>query len=116
MKQNISVTRARTHKLKISLTGPGGFPYELVPGEKLIFGVKKTLTDSNYAIIKTVEYDAKLEDGTYPIELTPSDTESLIPNTAYFYDIGLQSGSAYYSIIDTSKIYLEGNVTKKEAQ
>lgn len=162
MKQNISVTRARTHKLKIRLTGPDGFPYVMAQGEKLIFGVKKELTDPVYAISKTVEYQAGFEqvtgssaptweagkyyskitsngvdiyilstsepsdwsttytnyyinNGLYSIELAPSDTESLVPNTAYFYDVGLQSGVAYYSIIDTSKFYLVGNVTKKEA-
>lgn len=162
MKQNISVTRARTHKLKIRLTGPDGLPYVMAQGEKLIFGVKKELTDPVYAISKTVEYQAGFErvtvdsapiwevgkyyskttsdgvdiynlvtsepsnwsvtyseyyinNGLYSIELVPSDTESLVPNTEYFYDIGLQSGVAYYSIIDTSKFYLVGNVTKKEA-
>lgn len=162
MKQNISVTRARTHKLKIRLTGPDGLPYVMAQGEKLIFGVKKELTDPVYAISKTVEYQAGFErvtgdsapiwkentyysittfdgvdiynlvtsepsnwsvtysgyyinNGLYSIELAPSDTESLVPNTAYFYDVGLQSGVAYYSIIDTSKFYLVGNVTKKEA-
>ena len=162
MKQNISVTRARTHKLKIRLTGPDGLPYVMAQGEKLIFGVKKELTDPVYSISKTVEYQAGFEqvtgssvptweadkyysksisggvdtytlttsepsdwsttytnyyinNGLYSIELVPSDTESLVPNTAYFYDVGLQSGIAYYSIIDTSKFYLVGNVTKKEA-
>ena len=162
MKQNISVTRARTHKLKIRLTGPDGLPYVMAQGEKLIFGVKKELTDPVYAISKTVEYQAGFEqvtgssvptweadkyyskitsdgvdiytlstsepsdwsttytnyyinNGLYSIELAPSDTESLVPNTAYFYDVGLQSGVAYYSIIDISKFYLVGNVTKKEA-
>lgn len=163
MKQNISVTRARTHKLKMRLTGPDGLPYVMVQGEKLIFGVKKALTDSTYAIIKTVEYQAGFEqvidsstsawkenkyyskttsggidtyilttsepsnwsttytnyyvnNGLYPIDLVPSDTESLVPNTTYFYDVGLQSGVAYYSIIDASKLYLIGNVTKRENQ
>lgn len=162
MKQNISVTRARTHKLKIRLTGPDGLPYVMAQGEKLIFGVKKELTDPVYSISKTVEYQAGFEqvtgssaptweagkyyskitsngvdiytlstsepsdwsttytnyyinNGLYSIELVPSDTESLVPNTAYFYDVGLQRGVAYYSIIDTSKFYLVGNVTKKEA-
>ena len=162
MKQNISVTRARTHKLKIRLTGPDGLPYVMAQGEKLIFGVKKELTDPVYSISKTVEYQAGFEqvtgssvptweadkyysksisgrvdtytlttsepsdwsttytnyyinNGLYSIELVPSDTESLVPNTEYFYDVGLQSGVAYYSIIDTSKFYLVGNVTKKEA-
>ena len=162
MKQNISVTKARTHKLKIRLTGPDGLPYVMAQGEKLIFGVKKELTDPVYSISKTVEYQAGFEqvtgssvptweadkyysksisggvdtytlttsepsdwsttytnyyinNGLYSIELVPSDTESLVPNTAYFYDVGLQSGIAYYSIIDTSKFYLVGNVTKKEA-
>ena len=61
MKQNISVTRARTHKLKIRLTGPDGLPYVMAQGEKLIFGVKKELTDPVYAISKTVEYQAGFE-------------------------------------------------------
>ena len=163
MKQNISVTRARTHKLKIRLIGPDGLPYVMAQGEKLIFGVKKALTDSDYVINKTVEYQAGFEqiidssaptweagkyysktnsggvdiytlttsepsdwnttytnyyinNGLYSIELVPSDTESLVPNIAYFYDVGLESGVAYYSIIDTSKFYLVGNVTKKEVQ
>ena len=61
MKQNISVTRARTHKLKIRLTGPDGLPYVMAQGEKLIFGVKKELTDSDYTISKTVEYQTGFE-------------------------------------------------------
>lgn len=163
MKQNISVTRARTHKLKIRLTGPDGLPYVMAQGEKLIFGVKKSLTDSICAITKTAKYQDGFEqvadtsvpiwkantyyskttsggvdtytltisqpsnwsttytnyyinNGLYSIELVPSDTESLVPNTAYFYDVGLESGVAYYTIIDTSKFYLEGNVTTKGDQ
>lgn len=163
MKQNISVTRARTHRLKIRLTGPDGLPYVMSMGEKLIFGVKKELIDDNYIILKIIGYQAgfsKITDtsaptwkedeyyskttldgvdtytlttsepsnwnttysnyyvnnGLYSVDLNPSDTEPLYPNSTYFYDVGLQSGDNYYSVIDTSKLYLEGNVTKKEAQ
>ena len=159
MKQNISITRARTHKLKIRLTGPDGQPHVMTANEQLIFGVKKALTDSNYTISKTVEYDAGFEsvasgttykpntyylkttsagvdtytlatssttpagwptnyysnNGLYSIDLVPSDTQNLVPTT-YYYDVGLKSGVAYYSVIDTSKLELTGNVTKPEAQ
>jgi hypothetical protein len=50
----------------------------------------------------------------YPIQITPSDTEGLAPARDYYYDVGLQRGSNYYSIIDTSKFSLDGNVTVKE--
>ena len=163
MKQNISITRARTKRFKLYVTDASGSNRTLSTGERLIFGVKKALTDSDYTISKTVEYQAGFEqvidssaptweankyyskstsggvdtytlttsepvnwsttysnyyvnNGLYSINLEPSDTESLVPNVAYFYDVGLESGVAYYSIIDTSKFYLVGNVTKKGAQ
>lgn len=161
MKQNISVTRARTHKLKIRLTGPDGQPYVMTSGEKLIFGVKKALTDSDYAISKIIEYQTGFEkvksqttaptwkantyyskttsggvdtytlttsqpsnwdnnytnyyvnNGLYSVELVPSDTQSMSVGT-YYYDVGLQRGVEYYSIINTSKFELVWNVTKKQ--
>lgn len=116
MKQNISVVKARTHKLKIKLTNSDGLPYELAQGEKLIFGVKKSFCDTNYAIVKTITNSSALGTGVYSFELTPADTESLFPDTMYFYDIGLDSGDSYYSVINASRFYLEGNVTKKGAQ
>ena len=114
MKQNISVTRARTHRLKLRISGPDGEPYILKDGEKIIFGVKKNLTDSEY-VIKKVITEQDSTDYTCSIDLDPADTEVLSPAMDYYYDVGLQSGTAYYSVIDSSKFYLNANVTKKEA-
>ena len=113
MKQNISVTRARTHRLKLRITGPDDEPYILKDEEKIIFGVKKNLTDSEY-VIKKVITEQDSTDYTCSIVLDPSDTEPLSPAIDYYYDVGLQSGTAYYSIIDASRFSLNANVTKKE--
>ena len=158
MKQNISATKERTYKLRIRLTGPDGKPHVMTSGEKLIFGVKKTLSDANYVLNKTISYPAGFEavavdtiyepnkyylrtapsgiithtlvtsadepidwpvnyysnDGLYNVTINTSDTEHMTADITYFYDVGLQSGDSYYSVIDTSKFYLSGNVTKKE--
>lgn len=161
IRQNISIVRARTHKLVVRLTNKFGKPYVMSSDENLIFGVKKSITDNEYCLTKTINYDSGFEqvaqseqvpqwkentyysketvseivnyilmtsepedwdtnysdyyinNGVYPVELKPIDTESMIPNT-YYYDIGMQNGNDYYSVIDTSKMCLLANVTKKE--
>lgn len=159
MRQNISIMRERTHKLNIRLVGSDGRPYIMTSNEKLRFGVKKQLTDSEYKVEKIVDYktgfkkiqessvpewkpntyyskvvvseeetyilttsepedweesynDYYINDGLYPIIIEPEDTENMTP-TIYYYDVGLQRGDdVYYSVIDTSKFELLGNVTK----
>ena len=114
--QPLNIVRSRTYKLKIRLTGSDGQPYTLQTDDKLIFGIKKNFSDPNYACKKVVTSDAAIpeQDGVYAIQIDPADTSSMYPCSEYFYDVGLQRGAAYYSVIDASRLYLRGNVTSKE--
>ena len=114
IKQNITLTRARTHALIVSLTDASGNPYVMSNDEFLIFGVKKNLSSNTYLVNKKIDSTATNDtEGQYIFEITPNDTANLTPDT-YYWDIGLQRGTKYYSVVDTSRLVLEGNVTVKE--
>ena len=98
----------------VAITDEEGEPYALESGEVLRFGIKKSANDATY--IKELEATSSDvdEDGAYPFALTPSDTINL-PFGTYSYDVGLQSGSAYYNIIPASEFVIATNITKWEA-
>ena len=115
MKHDITITRARTRVLKVYIYDASGNPYVLGSDEKLIFGVKKSLTDSNYVIKKIVTYvDYDENSHSYSFAIYPSDTTGMNFGVSYFYDVGLQNGTNYFTVIETSRFILEGNVTEKE--
>ena len=118
MKQNISITRARTKRFKLYVTDASGSNRTLSTGERLIFGVKKNVSDVEYKILKKTDgetpdiiYDDVLS--AYIIVFNPTDTNECSPGD-YVYDVGLQNGTNYYPIIETSTFTILPNVTERE--
>lgn len=112
-KQAIKIVRGTTNGFSIAITDETtGDPYELEPGEIIRFGVKTLPTDTTY--IFTKEITEANEDDEYAFTIGQSDTIGL-PFGSYWYDVGLQSGGAYYNIIPASPFELAYNVTKWEA-
>lgn len=114
MIQHISMVRARTQTFDIALTDADGADYVLQTGEKLIFGIKKNYNDTDYLLKKILTSEnATNTTGVYTLTLVPDDTANMSCDQ-YCYDIGLQSGNDYYSVIDCSHFKLTHNVTKRE--
>lgn len=113
-KQKISIVRGTTEYYAVSVIGSEGEPYELQTGEILRFGVKSRTDAPTYIIKKELTSEDADEDGEYPIKLEPSDTQNL-PFGTYYYDIGLQSGDDYFSVIEASEFIVAKNITSWEA-
>lgn len=114
MEQKLSIVRGRTETIHITISDASGNAYVLGNEEKLIFGVKKNYYDASYLIKKTLTiHDVSSISGTYILTLKPEDTQYLRCDK-YFYDVGLQSGNDYYTVIECSHFILERNVTIRE--
>lgn len=110
MAQKIEVVRGTTNIFNITVTNAEDGIYELLSGEKLLFGVKKNPEKEVDPIIsKTV---TAITDGVYVVTIDPEDTASLAFGK-YFYDVGLESGSKFYNIIEASPFFVQPNVTKR---
>lgn len=72
------LTKGRTLSMEVELFDDNGYPYELEPGEELIFSVKSAVADTEYIMQKTST------DGTFSI--LPEDTQPLAAG-GYVYDI-----------------------------
>jgi len=114
MSQNISMIRGTTKYFDITLRDAAGQGYTLASGETLVFGVKKEPEDYICTVLKTLT-SADLAGGKYRLTLSPSDTEEMEPGN-YFYDIGLISGSDYFSVVECSRFVLERNVTNRQVR
>ena len=112
LKQPISIVRGTTNGYSLNLTDADGATYTLQTGEVLKFGIKQQPTDNVYLVTKT--FDTQGDDGGYAFALNPDDTINLAFG-AYWYDIGLQSGSNYFNVIPASPFEITYNVTKWEA-
>lgn len=110
--QAITMIRGTTVSFGLVITDEDGNEYTLESGEMLRFGIKTTPSDSEYILTK--DFNAQDEDGNYTFGLDPADTASL-GFGSYWYDIGLQSGNAYYNIIPASQFNITYNVTGWEA-
>ena len=115
MKQPISMIRGTTQPISIVVKATDGSNYVLADGEILRFGVKKKFDNPSgaYLIEKEMTSANLSESGAYILTLVPSDTEPLDFGT-YYFDIGLQSGSNYYNVIECSKFNIEYNITLSE--
>lgn len=110
--QAITMIRGTTVSFGLVITDEDGNEYTLDTGEVLRFGVKTSPASTSYILTK--DFTAQDEDGNYTFGLDPADTASL-GFGQYWYDIGLQSGNAYYNIIPASPFNLAYNVTEWEA-
>ncbi len=113
-KQPLSMVRGTTLSLALSVQDSDGNDYTLQTGEVLRFGVKKKPEDTEYLITKEAGPNDTDDDGNYVFALAPADTEDL-PFGCYYYDVGLQSGTDYYNVIEASSFKLAFNVTEWEA-
>lgn len=108
--QSLTIVKGTTNAFLISVVDALGNPYEMSGSEVMIFGVKASEYDTEYLLSKTIT-PADLVDGKYQFKLQPEDTEQL-PFGSYLFDVGLQSGSEFYNIIECSRFVLDRNITK----
>lgn len=112
MKQPLAIVRGTTKTMTVSVTDESGSVYELEAGEVLRFGVKKRPGDQVYLFSHEMSSDS-LSNGVYSFLIDPSDTEDL-DFGCYYYDIGLQSGDAYFNIVECSEFRVCYNITSRE--
>ena len=108
MFNKIEIVRGTTNTIAIDVLDANGAPYALKDGEKLIFGVKRKVTDKDELIVRIA---SAADDGSYVVKIEPIDTVNL-PCDKYVFDVGLQSGDAFYNVIESSPFVICGNVTK----
>lgn len=109
MTQVIEIVRGTTNTLEINVTDANGVAYTTAAGEKIVFGVKKKPGDTELLIVKTASF---VTVGTYLVTLDPDDTANLAYGR-YMYDVGLQSGNAFYNIVEPSYFVVTDNVTSR---
>lgn len=113
MDQDIKIIRGTTNEFDILITDDKGEPYALTEGETLRFGVKRNGSCSSYDIKKElISSDRDAETGAYRVKIQPDDTINLSCGI-YYYDVGIQSGTEYYNIIEYSRFIILYNVTAK---
>lgn len=111
MRQDIEMIRGRTETLIIAVSDADGTDYTLAEGEVLRFGIKAGEGAENYLLVKELT-TVHAVDGGYALSLAPEDTEDL-PAGRFKYDVGLQIGGDYYTVIPPSEFHLIGNVTER---
>ena len=109
---NLIIQRGTTKIINIVIYNDDDTIYTLESGDKLIFGVKKSLSAIDYTIKKESTSDGKDGDG-YNITLEPADTQKLLGS--YLYEVALQTASGeYYIVIDCSEFVVTNTLTQKE--
>lgn len=109
MKQPIEIVRGTTNVFQINLTDANGAPYNLGSNEKIVFGIKKNPEAAELLLVKTAEI---LYEGMYSVKLCPEDTAAL-HCTKYSYDVGLDTGTDFFNIIEPSPFNIVANVTAR---
>lgn len=110
MKQPLSIVRGTTRSMGIRVTAMDGSAYTLGNDEILRFGVMRHPGDSAYVFVKEMTA-ADLSEGEYVFTIKPVDTANL-EFGCYVYDVGLQSGNNYYSVIECDDFRVVHNVTR----
>jgi hypothetical protein len=104
---DVEIVRGTTNTFEITVTNANGEPYILGSNEKLLFGVKKSHTDTKYIFVKTVRTG---ENGVYTVTIYPEDTEKC-ECCKHFYDVAVQSGDNFFNVIEASFFHVRKNVT-----
>lgn len=108
----IRLIRGTTLTLYVSVK-PSGSDSEFIPepDDVFRFGVKKNSFEESYVINRSYASTAYDTDNGYlAIELKPVDTISLKCGD-YAFDIGLERGDDYYTLIGPSKLTILPNIT-----
>ena len=108
-KQPIEMVRGTTYAVVVSVHDDDGNLRPLEEGELLIFGVKTNVNNSECCIEKILTEGT----GEYVFHLSPEDTENLACGRMC-YDVGLQSGEDYYTVVPCSPFVLTHRVTKRK--
>ena len=94
------------------LKNENGEPLRLSSGEKIIFGIKRTQTDSTYVVKKVLTSSDEIN-GVYPILLTPEQL-SVVPMW-YYYDVGVQfTDGSFIKVIPKALFDIRASITEKE--
>jgi len=107
MAQKIEIVRGTSNDFIITVFDADGREYILSSDERLVFGIKKKLDDAEAIFTKTA---VNRSDGSYAVSIEPGDTAELEPGR-YFYDVGLKSGTDFFSVIDFTPIIIQPNIT-----
>ena len=106
----IEIIRGTTNNLIINIVSETtGENYEPTPGDRVVFALKRQMTDVAYALVKR---EIVVNDGTAVITLCPEDTISLYCDK-YYYDVALESGDNFYNVIPPTPFYIKNNITAK---
>lgn len=104
------MVRGTTQTLEVRLLGPDGSAYVPLEGDVLRFGIRYDEGSKGYLVKKETE---ALQDGIGCFTLEPEDTLGMECG-CFQYDIGLQSGELYSSVVPCSDFILVPNITAKE--
>lgn len=106
----IKISKGRTLSLVISIEDADGEPYTLQTNDTIRFGVRN-VSGGNKLIYKELTSTDEV-DGTYPLELTPEDTNIVVGR--YLYDVSLQtSDGEMYDIVPPDYFIVKDAVTYK---
>ena len=109
MAQKIEIVRGTTNTLQISILDANGAPYNLGSGEKVVFGIKRKQEHEEVIFAKVGEI---LYEGFYKVVIVPEDTENL-PSGNYYYDVAIESGEAFFNVIEPSPFIIVPNITSR---
>lgn len=109
MEQIIEIVRGTTNTFEISVTDSDGSAYTLGSNEKIVFGIKRSPSDSALLIVKVAQ---SAGDGRFRVTVTPGDTDGMSFGR-YYYDVGLDDGTNFYNIIPASQFFLRENITSR---
>ena len=109
---SIYIVRGTTLTVNIGVTQANGDDYEVGESDVLRFCVKRDPDDEEYAIRKELTA-ANYSDGSFSLQISPSDTEDLEIGR-YYYDVGLQVNGEYYMIIEESLFVIQQNISERE--
>lgn len=109
-KHDLSIVRGTSNVFGLAITNADGTPFVLEDNQTLVFAVKRKLKDEDRVLIKKVTHS--VEEGTFYLELFPSDTMDLDIGK-YYYDVGLQyGGSVFFNVIEASVFEIKANVSQ----
>ena len=105
----IELIRGDSLSLKFKRLDANGEPIT-TQADKVFFTIKKNTDAEDFILQKTIEDMTFDNDGTYHIEILPSDTEELTYGN-YVYDLEVCVGSDYKKTISIGDFVIKEEVT-----